>query len=93
MAVEADFEHVLVVWVGMRASDGRERLHVSVCIGMLVDGTVGGGRIARFSIVDFRRSSILDPGREGVKAGVSLLKIGPSRTILIWLQNHTDLAT
>ena len=55
------------VWVGMRASDGRERLHVSVFIGMLVDGTVGGGRIARFSIVDFRHCSILQSGREGVK--------------------------
>ena len=55
MAVEADVEHVFVVWVGMRASDGRERLHVPVFIGMLVDGTDGGGRIALFSIVDFRR--------------------------------------
>ena len=72
MAVEADFEHVFVVWVGMKASDGRERLHVSVFIGMLVDGTVGGGRIARFSIVDFRRSSILECGREGVKIPHSL---------------------
>ena len=48
------------------SSDGRERLHVSVFIGVPVDGTVGGGQSALFSIVDFRYSAIAEYGREGV---------------------------
>ncbi len=65
---EAGVEHVLVLRVVERVSDDRERLHVLVFIGMQVGGMVGGGRIARFSIVGFRRHSILRSGREGVKA-------------------------
>lgn len=65
-AAEGAFEHVFGLWSGVMSSDGRERLHVSVFIGMSVDGTVGGGRIALFSIVDFRRSPIGESGAEGV---------------------------
>ena len=67
-AAEGDVEHVFGLWSGVRSSDGRERLHVSVFIGVPVDGTVGGGQSALFSIVGFRGSGIPDPGREGVKA-------------------------
>ena len=47
-AAEGAFEHVFGLWSGVMSSDGRERLHVSVFIGMSVDGTVGGGQIAIF---------------------------------------------
>ena len=66
-AAEGDVEHVFGLWSGVRSSDGRERLHVSVFIGVPVDGTVGGGQSALFSIVDFSDLSILKSGREGVK--------------------------
>ena len=66
-AAEGAVEHVFGLWSDVRSSDGRERLHVSVFIGMPVGGTVGGAPIASFSIVGFRRWCIHHPGREGVK--------------------------